>query len=218
MSLPHQEDARDLIVPFGKHKDKSVIDLEKDRSYVAWLFHQAWFSSRYPHIYNYLIAKGHAPVLIAEHLDHNRLQAKFVNPTEVRKLITQAYPTETIDILNMQFEGLSGADLVIRCVTRTESSSSSFAVLVELKPTVGEEYTEVLRQMRSQRYSHTVYHPSDIPICGACSRRRVSTGRPPTRQIRQILAIQEYIGEEIPLSTVRLIFGDIVIVILGDRV
>ena len=42
------------IVPFGKYKDKSVLELLADEKYVEWLKQQSWFSNQ-KQIYNIVV-------------------------------------------------------------------------------------------------------------------------------------------------------------------
>lgn len=34
------------IVPFGKYKDKSILELLADKNYIEWLKQQSWFPNQ----------------------------------------------------------------------------------------------------------------------------------------------------------------------------
>ena len=57
------------IVPFGKYKDKSVLDLLADEKYVEWLKQQSWFSNQ-KQIYNIVVHQ-----IIQKH--HNTISYKI---------------------------------------------------------------------------------------------------------------------------------------------
>jgi uncharacterized protein (DUF3820 family) len=64
------------LVPFGKHKGKSVEALLNDREYVDWLLSQGWFQQQYGNIYQLVINNGQEP---AETPEHNAMQIKFLD-------------------------------------------------------------------------------------------------------------------------------------------
>lgn len=66
-----------LVVPFGKHKGKTVAELlAQDKQYVDWLMSQGWMAERFAQLHAAIISRGAAPDDTPE---HNALQARFLD-------------------------------------------------------------------------------------------------------------------------------------------
>nr|QBK86524.1 MAG: hypothetical protein LCMAC102_03190 [Marseillevirus LCMAC102] len=189
----------DKIVGFGKHKGLTYSELaETQKKYVIWLFKQSWFQSKYPELYEYLDLAGLRPKEISE--DHNHFQALFTDDIKLHNLIRNIINnTSTYTITKVIFEHLCNADIVIEIkYTKKGLFSKSelpHVLLIELKPTVSNDYPDVLRQMRSQLHSY--YHYDKTAHL---------------KKIQQALVCKKYTGD-IELENVRKMFDDIQIII-----
>jgi hypothetical protein len=150
------------LFPIGKHKGHPIeMVLETDPQYAAWIVQQSWFAEGHPDIYQIIINNGQEP---SETPDHNALQARFLDPVFNRKF------AETLLDRNMsdKFEGfpeleVDGADVYLRVhypITWSqrdrpdrpeETGGSGEAWLVEVKPSLGDDYPAILRTMKRLR-------------------------------------------------------------------
>ena len=74
------------IVPFGKYKDKSVLDLLADEKYVEWLKQQSWFSNQ-KQIYNIVVHQTIHTTNNSKTPQHNKLQNLFLDKSIQNKII-----------------------------------------------------------------------------------------------------------------------------------
>lgn len=146
------------IVPFGKHKGKPVEALLDDRPYLDWLLSQPWFKEKFGNVYNIVINAGQEPV---ETPEHNAMQIRFLK-LDFRLKLAQALkpvqaliPPEKLPT-NPVFEK-DGID--VQFWTRGRYYSDSDLCCVEIKPTVGDDYPSVFRQI--QRYKEIPEWPND---------------------------------------------------------
>ena len=73
------DDPAARIVPFGKHKGLTVAELlVRDPSYVQWLLGQGWLAQRFAELHAAIITRGANP---DDSPEHNRIQARFLDPT-----------------------------------------------------------------------------------------------------------------------------------------
>lgn len=151
------------IVPFGKHKGKPVDALLDDREYVEWLTQQGWFREKYGNIYQVVINNGAEP---SETPEHNAMQARFLDEEYGQALIRQ--------LLNAKNEKwFSNAHLVgfEKAGTDVLISTHEYAVCVEIKPTVGDDYPAILRQIkrlgRTAKIDYTEYDRFNVLFVGS---------------------------------------------------
>lgn len=78
------------IVPFGKYKDKSVIELLKDEKYVEWLKQQSWFSNQ-KQIYNIVVHQTIPTTNNSKTPEHNKLQNLFLDKSNQEKLLSKLF-------------------------------------------------------------------------------------------------------------------------------
>jgi len=155
-------------VPFGKYKGRPVEDMLADAEYMAWLEAQPWFRERFKH----LMARRDEEAM-SRTPTHNRLQALFLEEAYCLAFTMVADPDcwkraerrrpEEGDCrrhVAALFEH-NGADVRIRCAYLPSAWSEAWisdwrrggvlgisaTLPVEIKPTVGDEYPAVLRQM-----------------------------------------------------------------------
>ena len=183
------------IVPFGKFKGKTYIELESDTKYCKWLLTQPWFASKFPDVERFLIGKG---LQSQKHNTHNIIQSWFSDDEMLMKLVKDVLSgidSEKFTVTKM-FEHMCGADIVI-CVqvpfvlAGNPIGSHKYHILVEIKPNIGNDYPDILRQMNFQRHNYSLYCPLAQP-----------------EQIKQVLVYQTF-DADIPEEIVRKLFVDI---------
>jgi hypothetical protein len=78
------------IVPFGKYKDKSVLELLADEKYVEWLKQQSWFSNQ-KQIYNIVVHQTIPTTNNSKTPEHNKLQNLFLDKSNQEKLLSKLF-------------------------------------------------------------------------------------------------------------------------------
>jgi hypothetical protein len=143
------------IVPFGKYRNQPVERLLADRSYCEWLAAQSWFRDLFAPLYDAIVGWGEpqdSPV-------HNAMQARYLDHDEALRIV-MLWATGRPQIEHVAFE-VDGWDVVIRASGglplptaggyRLPEGYGDAIVLVELKPTLGDDYPTVLRQVIKRR-------------------------------------------------------------------
>jgi len=97
------------IVPFGKYKDKSVLELLADEKYVEWLKQQSWFSNQ-KQIYNIVVHQTISTTNNSKTPEHNKLQNLFLDKNNQQKLLSKLFTNVLIGINNL-FKDVD----IIRC-------------------------------------------------------------------------------------------------------
>ena len=130
------------IVPFGKYRGQPVEVLAQDRPYLDWLTAQDWFRTRYENIYT-LVVNNFTEA--TETPEHNALQVLFLDFKFCVKFFKVLNPEATTPkSFYRNFEVKNGFDVWLQY----EDRYSGPEVFVEIKPTVGDDYPAVLRQIR----------------------------------------------------------------------
>jgi hypothetical protein len=165
------------VVPFGKYKDRPVDAMMEDQKYLQWLLAQPWFSDNYPQIYTIVVNQGVEPV---DSPEHNAMQAKFLELELCEKVVAAYFPTPdewlavsrkwadaacpkqaNLERIGEVFFEKDNIDVSFHFHTHRRRSvykgqefdeyAYNYAQFyLELKPTMGDDYPSVLRQM--QRY------------------------------------------------------------------
>lgn len=170
----------DRIIPFGKHKGEPIEVLRGDPGYREWLLGQDWFRQRHPDLVQVIINNYGAP---AETPEHNRLVNRFLDrgfavafalhaaAAVVSRQASMARDSEwardrlalwttSLDRLHAldpaavvwQVEQeVGGWDVALAC-------AEQFNFRVEVKPTLGDDYPAVLRQMKANRDTAYNFH------------------------------------------------------------
>lgn len=157
------------IVPFGKYKDKSVLELLADEKYVEWLKQQSWFSNQ-KQVYNIVVHQTIPTTNNSKTPEHNKVQNLFLENNIVENLsniIIKKYcgscyhkPIK-LNSYKIEFEGKFNWDCIIKfycdsqCLIGRNCCSSEFDEMcihtfIEIKPILGEDYPCVLRKMKTQ--------------------------------------------------------------------
>jgi hypothetical protein len=101
------------LVTFGKYKDKPVTELLADKSYVAWLKQQSWFSDKSP-IYNIVVHQTITTTNNSKTPEHNKLQNLFLDKNNQKKLLSKLFnkrANSNIDEINNILQN----EDIIRC-------------------------------------------------------------------------------------------------------
>jgi hypothetical protein len=164
----------DQLIPFGKYKGKPVEILAEDKDYTNWLLAQPWFKTKYQNIHMIVINNFHAPVDTPE---HNELQVKFLDKKYALKLAYLLEPRlfdkgHLPTISNLTVE--KGYD--VSYMASTPHWYASAKILIEIKPTIADDFPSVLRQMKAS-----------MPItCGDFD--------DPRKKFYYCLVVRDYIG------------------------
>lgn len=132
---------KNQVIPFGKHKGKTIEEIQNfDPAYLHWLIAQDWFRDKFVVLYQTII-HGAEP---QETPEHNALQALFLNDEFCLKVAraTGRNIAGNEKIFRRTFED-KGVDVKIVM----SGHAPTFAI--EIKPTVGDDYPAVLRQIRA---------------------------------------------------------------------
>jgi hypothetical protein len=167
------------VIPFGKYKGQPIEAMAADAGYMEWLASQSWFRDKYENIYTLIINNFAEPsetpahnVLQVLFLDNglaaravecaeNKMEWKFVWPGAIdlriteRKVSRVSFEVSAVDVLIK-------TDIVVCARFRdynwprqsgyqeiTETFNESLSYAVEIKPSVGDDYPVVLRQIRN---------------------------------------------------------------------
>ena len=149
------------IVPFGKYKGMPIEVLSSDPQYCEWLSGQDWFRERYSKCYNIIINNFTKPEDTPE---HNQMQAKFLNEAYSSAcLVTFFKPDEWIfkEKPSVEFE-YSGFDVRVSYYVQkiaNEYNRANGWINIELKPSIGDDYPSVLRQIKANKNSAKGFDP-----------------------------------------------------------
>jgi hypothetical protein len=142
------------IVPFGKYKDQPVEVLLADQQYVGWLLNQPWLKdAKFQAIYNTIVNFTSPPEDTPE---HNAMQARFLVPIVRRSLYAfmmfrETDPDEaTMSARDCPFRfEFNGWDVALSPADYYNSDAKGVAV--EIKPSVGDDFPAILRQINARK-------------------------------------------------------------------
>ena len=173
------------LVPFGKYKDQPIAMLAADRDYCDWLTAQAWFVQRYPAIHTLVINNFGQP---DETPEHNALQILLLDDTFRARVaaITLAYfhanCTEGVSSfmaeLSLPVFEWCAIDVRFSIIPwritharQEETTATEYVhtwaepheywreiITIECKPSLGDEYPTVLRQINAARQRIRIPH------------------------------------------------------------
>jgi len=164
------------IIPFGKYKGRLIDEvLVDDPGYLQWLAGQDWFRTKFTILHQVIINRGSEP---EETPEHNALQVKFLDEDFRDRFVRCLIPDLSfVPESDVDFE-VNGVDVVLEtslerkdipgplrslfryCDERGRYATQDFKLehfkgpfwaelRVELKPTVGDDYPAILRQMKA---------------------------------------------------------------------
>jgi hypothetical protein len=136
------------IVPFGKYRGQPVEVLISDRAYSEWLMAQPWFRTRFVALFQ-LLMNPSAGNRLEETPEHNRLQMLWLDP------VYQARVWKHINCgsasggtLHFEVMGWDVHLQNVKCRNADGEECDDAVFFVELKPTLGDEFPAVLRQVK----------------------------------------------------------------------
>lgn len=200
------------VFPFGKYKGVPLSAVLNDAGYCEWLLGQAWLSERHPELVDFLCngeSSGNDTPL------HNMLQARFLDPEFQLKFIRlglerSVYYREYIERMRyahpktVEFE-CDGFDVILRGEpvrwdevhidghTMYSNRVDPF-FLVEVKPSLSDDYPAVLRQIktalkvRASRYKGWNEDGEPVLFLGSFSSKSINA-----EQLREIFAMSSII-------------------------
>jgi hypothetical protein len=93
------EEALLPTVPFGKYKNKSVLELISDKQYVEWLKQQSWFPNQ-KQIYNIVVNQTISTTNNSKTPEHNKLQNLFLDKSNQKKLLSNLFKSR-LDLIEL---------------------------------------------------------------------------------------------------------------------
>jgi hypothetical protein len=147
-------------MPFGKWSGTPVQDvLVADRAYCTWLCAQPWFRADYPALHAMFEGNGAAPRATPV---HNEMQLRFMNDRwcwDLARLLMPpskaacdaSFDASLVDggryaTIGREFESRRGWD--VRFQIYRPPGWLSVPILVECKTSIGDDFPEVLRQVK----------------------------------------------------------------------
>lgn len=137
------------IIPFGKYKGQPIEAAVQDRQYVDWLTAQPWFKERFGNLYTLIVNNFQEP---AETPAHNALQARFLDLRFCARVLSCVFGGKEFKELRCEFE-TAGFDVAIsgEHVHKLPNDWGHERIHIEAKPSVGDDYPAVLRQIRNAK-------------------------------------------------------------------
>jgi hypothetical protein len=173
--MSEDDKGQNNIIPIGKYKGQPVEVLQGDPAYTDWLTAQSWFRERYAGLFQIIVNNFQEP---AETPEHNRLQARFLEPAFCRALMKRLGREVEAARLQPVFE-VSGWDVVIH----------DYRLAIEIKPVLADDFPAVLRQIRAQHKARTGFYYETF------------------ENYRAVLVIDRFMAEGATLDQVRQMFG-----------
>ena len=79
-----------LVVPFGKHKGRTVAELlVHDPQYAQWIVNQGWVAERFAELHAAILTRGAAT---DDSPEHNAIQVRFLDQTFAVACVLAAWP------------------------------------------------------------------------------------------------------------------------------
>ena len=118
------------IVPFGKYKDKSVLELLADEKYVEWLKQQSWFSNQ-KQIYNIVVHQTIPTTNNSKTPEHNRLQNLFLDKSNQQKLLSKLVNNDLINGINNLYKDVDfircfGENIIPEFINKLDNTTIKF--------------------------------------------------------------------------------------------
>lgn len=144
----------DTMVSFGTYKGRTLSELSSDYEYVDWFLKQPGLREKYPEIVDFLESGGKKPA--SRTPAHNKLQAKFLDEEHCARFLIFLNPELNLELESVRFEQF-GVDVAIK-------TKCGKLMLIEVKPTIGDDYPDVLRQVLKKRELLFPKDPKKRPI------------------------------------------------------
>lgn len=96
-----------IVIPFGKHKGKTVAELlARDPSYAEWITNQNWVAERFAELHAAILTRGANP---DDSPEHNAIQARFLDEEFAVAAVMAAWPGRVEEIWNNHLHWLDHA-------------------------------------------------------------------------------------------------------------
>lgn len=199
------------IIPFGKYKGRSIADVAAaDPSYLQWCMQQNWFVEQYAHLVvnvtNFVSPSEATPA-------HNAMQVRFLDEEYRYAFAWAAFSgVKECEVGPAKFELISDVvfDLTLERGEEGCRYDATYPILVELKPSLGDDFPAVLRQIKKQR---------ERVDTAAAIYRSPFGGRKDSQDCVWVLLIGEYTGTGATLDQLREVFwADTIYVVTADEV
>jgi hypothetical protein len=149
--MVEKKEPSDIVIPFGKHKGRTVAEvLATDPQYADWLSLQGWVAERFVELHAAIVTRG---AVSDDSPEHNLIQARFLDPLfRVAFLLAASeHYDKTVPLIRdragtyVQFE-VRGVDVVL--------VDEGYVFGIEIKPSLGDDFPSVMRQMRRLSAPH----------------------------------------------------------------
>jgi len=215
--------SENTVIPFGKYRGQELQQvMARDPAYIQWLTQQAWFSERFAPIYQ-LVINNFAPPS-DETPEHNALQVRFLDfdfrtafwdlinlkvewkqridnfqrayPNQEHKRFCTLYQPKFEDYADVVFKVECGVNKSDGTPSHARYTSEAHCLAIEIKPSMGDDYPAVLRQIKRQQI--TAQAQTDWP--------------------KWFLLLEKFSSNAVTLAQVRKIFANdqITIVLMSD--
>lgn len=147
------------LMPFGKYKGQPVSVLAGDPSYCDWIMGQDGIKQKWPVVYNLIVNNF---TRSEDTPEHNRLQAQFLDRNFVEKFLYHVsryiWPSRADCYrrvqMDFEFRGWDVYFYVSDDIYRIKDNAivdytHSQRIFVELKPSVGDDFPTIMREMRT---------------------------------------------------------------------
>ena len=146
-----------IIIPFGQYKGEQLSKVyEENEDYLIWCQNQPWFKDKYSNIYNIVINQNNKSN-DSKTPEHNKIQNLFLDEVLCKKLIKKIQNGYVPTGIKVEFEGEYNWDVVITNNNSkdryyfSQNDNTMRKTYIEIKPTLGDDYPNVLRKMKNQK-------------------------------------------------------------------
>ena len=172
----------DDLVPFGKHRGQPLEVLMADREYLEWLMAQPWFAAKYQKVYNIVINYGSTEsasppehnAMQARFLDEGIRKSVAVKLLQVRSTLDKEQDLILDSTTTKFIFEHKGWDVVLKAScqqrymgylddytggidptkkTAEKLRSYDTYAYMELKPSIGDDYPAILRNIKKRLLS-----------------------------------------------------------------
>lgn len=177
--MSENKDKNAIVLPFGKHKGSTVAELlVRDPAYAEWIVNQGWVAERFAELHAAILSRGASS---DDSPEHNAIQVRFLDETfrlacvlsderflsVAKEMIRRNSSSALCDgkiLTTVKFEQ-RGVDVSITVgfgdeypayFDETTCTMRIYPMNVEIKPTLGDDFPSVMRQMARLRCSTLV--------------------------------------------------------------
>lgn len=141
------------LIPFGKYEGRDIDEIRnRDPQYLQWLSMQPWFKEKYGGLYNIVINNNTFSVEATETPEHNAAQIRFLDDKVCMRLANN-FNVKALSVRYTKFEVYGWDVVTVFNIEKNEESDNHamWALFIECKTSMGDDYPAVLRQLKAQR-------------------------------------------------------------------